>query len=151
MPSVFTEPTSSAGWTAAQHQTAGVFRPVLKEYLTAQVRNQPACDRFYDAQQAVTKVRHIDRSEWQAAVRIPVLQSLGYEFEGPDTDLRYSALYHLLGAPTCLYMSFPAALPDSPALVKGIENETRQLVEYLVTLGLQEQDLNPFLELCRKL
>ena len=151
MPSVFIEPTSNEGWTAAQCLTAEAFWPILNDYLIKQMRKQPACDRFYDAQQAVTKVRHIDLAEWQTAVRIPVLESLGFKFEGPHADFMVRALYHLLGAPTCLNMTFPAARPDSPALVRGIENETRQLVEYLVTLGVTQHDVNGLLELCQKL
>lgn len=151
MPSVFIEATSTEGWTPAQYQTAEVFWPILNEYLTKQMRKQPACDRFYDAQQAVIKVRHIDLSEWQTAVRIPVLEGLGFKFEGPRREFMVRALYHLLGAPTCLYMTFPAARPHSPALVRGIENETRQLVEYLVTLGVTQPDLHGLLELCQKL
>ena len=151
MPSVFIEPTSSEGWTAEQHQTAEALRPVLKAYLAEQMFNQPACDRFFDAQRAVTKVRHIDHSEWQTAVRIPVLENLGYTFEGPEKDLKYSALYHLLGAPTCLYMSFPFARTTSPAVLQSIEKETTQLVECLVTLGVQEKSLGALLDLCKRL
>ena len=40
---------------------------------------------------------------------------------------------------------------DSPAVTSGIDRETRQLVEYLVTLGVQENDLPALLELCKRL
>jgi hypothetical protein len=151
MASIFIEPTSSEGWTIAQHHTAEIIGPVIRSYLAAQMRKQAACDRFYDAQKAVTRVRHIDPAAWQAAVRIPVMASLGFEFEGPDADRQTSALYHLLGAATCLNWSFPAARVDSPAVTNGIDRETRQLVEYLVTLGVQEHDLPSLLELCKRL
>ena len=151
MASIFIEPTSSEGWTIAQHHTAETIGPVIRTYLAAQMRNQAACDRFYDAQKAVTRVRHIDPAEWQSAVRIPVMASLGFKFEGPHADRQVSALYHLLGAATCLNWSFPAARVDSPAVTSGIDRESRQLVEYLVTLGVQEDDLPALLELCKRL
>lgn len=151
MASIFVEPTSSEGWTITQHHTAEALGPVIRTYLAAQMRNQAACDRFYDAQKAVTRVRHIDAAEWQTAVRVPVMASLGFTFDGPDADRQVSALYHLLGAATCLNWSFPAARVDSPAVTSGIDKETRQLVEYLVTLGVQEHDLPALLELCKRL
>jgi hypothetical protein len=151
MASIFIEPTSTEGWSMAQHQTAEDIGQVIRDYLAAQMRNQAACDRFYDAQKAVTKVRHIDHAEWQTAVRIPVMASLGFTFQGPDADRQVSALYHLLGAATCLNWSFPAARVDSPAVTNGIDRETGQLVEYLVTLGVQENDLPALLELCKRL
>jgi len=151
MASIFIEPTSSEGWTMAQHQTADAITPVIRNYLAAQMRNQPACDRFYDAQRAITKVRHIGAAEWQTVVRIPVMESLGFKLDGPDAERRVSALYHLLGAATCLNWSFPAARVDSPAVTTGLNRETRQLVEYLVTLGVQEADLPALLEECKRL
>ena len=115
------------------------------------MRNQPACERFYDAQQAVTKVRHIDKSEWQTAVRIPVLNMLGFVFDGADAQKQYSALYHLLGAATCLYMSHPVGRVDAPIIAREVDHEARQLVDYLVTLGVTEDELPPLMELCKQL
>jgi len=151
MPTVFIEPIDTAGWTAEQARASEQFWPVLRPYLAAQMRNQPACDHFFDAQQAVTKVRHIDMSEWQTAVRIPVLNRLGYTFEGPNAQKQYSALYHLLGAATCLYMAHPVGRVDAPIIAREIDHETRQLVDYLVTLGVTEGELPPLMELCKRL
>src|SRR5574340_330457 len=147
MPTVFIEPIDTAGWTEAQARRADLFWTVLRPYLAAQMRNQPACERFYDAQRAVTKVRHIDQSEWQAAVRVPVLTALGYTFDGPGADKQYRALYHLLGAATCLYMSHPAGRVDAPMIASAVDHEARQLVDYLVTLGVTEDELTLLLDL----
>ena len=149
MPTIFIEATNSAEWTAEQRQTSDAIWPVLKAYLTAEMRNQEACDRFYDAQQAATKARHIDHAEWQTAVRIPVVESLGYRFEGADAGMKYSALYYLLGAPTCLNWSFPASRLDAPETVKGINKTTRDLVDCLVTLGVDQKGLDALLELIK--
>jgi hypothetical protein len=151
VPTVFIEPIDTSGWTEAQRRTSEMFWPVLRLYLAAQMRNLPACERFFDAQQAATKVGHIDISEWQTAVRIPVLNALGFAFDGQDADKQYSALYHLLGAATCLYMSYPAGRVDGPMISRAVDREARQLVDYLVTLGVTEDELPPLMELCKRL
>lgn len=151
MPTVFIEPIDTSGWTDAQARRGDLFWPLLRPYLAAQMRNQPACERFYDAQQTVTKVRHIERSEWQEAVRIPVLRILGFAFDGADADQQYRALYHLLGAATCLYMSHPAGRVDAPLIANAVDHEARQLVDYLVTLGVTEDELPPLMDLCKRL
>lgn len=150
MPSIFIEPTTSEGWSIEQHHAAAAMHPIIRAWLTAQMRNQPACDIFYDTQRAITRIRHIDPAEWQDVVRVPVVKRLGIKFDGEDAARQYSAVYHLLGAATCLNWSFPAARVETPAVTQAIEQETRQLVEYLVTLGIKEQELPGLLELCRR-
>ncbi len=151
MPSVFIEPIDTSGWTEAQTRASERFWPVLRPYLAAQMRDQPACHRFFEAQQTATKARHIDISEWQTAVRVPVMNALGYSFDGPDAPKQYSALYHLLGAATCLYMSYPAGRVDGPMISKAVDHEARQLVDYLVTLGVTEDELPQLMDLCKQL
>jgi hypothetical protein len=149
MPTIFIEPTNPSEWTTEQKQTSEAIWPVLKAYLTREMRNQEACDRFYDAYQAATRARNIVPSEFQKVVRIPVVESLGHKFKGPDAGLKYSVVYYLLGAPTCLNWNFPSARLDSPATMKGIEKTTRDLVECLVTLGIDQKMLDDLLELIK--
>jgi hypothetical protein len=150
MPTIFTEVINTDNWTIKQQQTGEAFCPVLKAYLSTQMQNQPVCDRFYDSYQNTIKAVRNDRSEWQTRMRIPVVESMGYKFEGPEAGKQYAALYHLLGAPTCLNWSLPAAAaPGSPAYVNALEKTTKELVEYLVTLGINQNELGALLELIK--
>ena len=152
MPTVFIEPIDTSGWTAEQSAHQRAFWPVLRPYLAAQMRNQPACDRFFDAQQAVTKVRHIDISEWQTAVRIPVMNRLGLHIRRPGC--RQAVLRAVSpagrGHLPVHELTPPAAWrrPSSPA--RSITRRA-QLVDYLVTLGVTEAELPPLMELCKRL
>ena len=142
MATIFIDPVNSAEWTTEQVVTSESFFRQLHPYLAEHMRDQPACDRFYELHQAATKARHLEPAEYLTMVRIPVVQQLGFKFDGDNAGKMYAGLFYLLGTPACLNLHYPAGRVDGEAIQQGITKYAEQLVDALIALGVTQQELD---------